>query len=218
MTDFDNSRRDEGTNPPPPPPPPGQYGYGAPGNQWPPGQGGYGGPTAPPPNVAEAAGVGPRFLARLVDFLILGVVSGIIGSTLVVGMMMNSNASMMSEYGIGRSTSNAANAVTSVISAVIALAYFTLMEANRGQTLGKMLFRLHTRGPGGGHPTMQEALKRNAFTAIPILGVIPFLGGLAGLLSLIAMVSIAVTINRNTATRQGWHDDFAGGTTVVRMS
>jgi uncharacterized RDD family membrane protein YckC len=105
-----------------------------------------------------------------------------------------------------------------VISALIALAYFTLMEANRGQTIGKMLLKLQTRGPGGGRPTTQEALRRNAFTAIPILGIIPVLGALAGLLSFIAMITIAVTISRNTVTRQGWHDDYAGGTTVMRTS
>ena len=182
------------------------------------GRGAYGN-AAPAPigGIGQPADLGPRFVARLLDFILLGVVSGIIGSTIVAGMLMGADASVFSTYGIGRSVSNAANAVTSVISALIALGYFTLMEANRGQTLGKMVLKLQTQGPGGGLPTMEAALRRNAFTAIPVLGVIPVLGALSGLLSLIAIITIAVTIHRNTSTHRGWHDDFAGGTTVVRI-
>jgi uncharacterized RDD family membrane protein YckC len=91
------------------------------------------------------------------------------------------------------------------------------MEFSRGQTLGKMLVRLQTQGPGGGRPTLGQALKRNAFTAIPVLGVIPYFGVISGLLNLLAVITIAVTISRNRTTRRGWHDDFAGGTTVVRL-
>jgi hypothetical protein len=80
-----------------------------------------------------------------------------------------------------------------------------------------MLLKLQTRGPDGGNPTFEQALKRNAFTAIGVLGIIPFMGFLAGLLSLAAVIMIAVTISNNTATRRGWHDDFAGGTQVVKI-
>ncbi len=111
----------------------------------------------------------------------------------------------------------AANAVSSVIGAVIALAYFTLMEANLGKTIGKMVMRLETRGPGGGHPTMEQALKRNAWTALGILGAIPFVGFVGGLLSLVAVITIAVTISNDRVSRHGWHDNFAGGTTVFRV-
>jgi uncharacterized RDD family membrane protein YckC len=167
--------------------------------------------------MGQPAGLGPRLVARLLDFILLGVVNGIVGSFIVAGVLMGSHAGMFSTWGVGRSTSYAVNAVSSVISAVIALGYFALMESTRGQTVGKMLMKLETRGPGGGRPTMEQALKRNAFTAIPVLGVIPVLGALSGLLSLIAVITIAVTIRRNTTTRRGWHDDFAGGTTVVRI-
>ncbi len=91
-----------------------------------------------------------------------------------------------------------------------------LLESSRGQTLGKMLLRIRTVGAGGGNPTTAEALKRNAWTAIGILGVVPMLGWIGNLLSLAAVIAIMVTISGNTATRQGWHDNFAGGTRVVR--
>jgi uncharacterized RDD family membrane protein YckC len=156
-------------------------------------------------------------VARLIDSVLVGLVTAILGSLVAAGLLFGSHVSLLSGWGWG-GTSRAGNAVSAVISAVLTLGYFTLMESRRGQTLGKMLFKLQTRGPGGGHPTTEQALKRNAFTAIPIIGAVPFLGTVSSLLSLIAVITIAVTIHRNTATHQGWHDDLAGGTTVVRIS
>jgi hypothetical protein len=63
---------------------------------------------------------------------------------------------------------------------------------------------------------MEEALKRNAWVALGILGVIPFLGFVGSLLSLVAVITIAVTISNDKMARHGWHDNFAGGTTVFR--
>ena len=128
-----------------------------------------------------------------------------------------SSAGSFSGWGMGSGASWAASAVASVVTAAITLAYFAFLESSRGQTVGKMLLKLETRGPTGGRPTMEQAVRRNAFTAIGVLGIIPFFGFLAGLLSLAAVIMIAVTINKNTETRRGWHDDFAGGTTVVKI-
>ena len=79
---------------------------------------------------------------------------------------------------------------------------------------------VHQAGDAGTRrrpPDNAGAVRRNAFTAIPVLGVIPVLGAYSGLLSLIAIITIAVTIRRDTTSHRGWHDDFAGGTTVVRV-
>ena len=44
-----------------------------------------------------------------------------------------------------------------------------------------------------------------------LLGVIPFIGGVLGsVLTLIAVIMIAVGINDDTVNRQAWHDHFAG--------
>ena len=130
--------------------PPGAEGQAGQWGQWQ--QPGAMPQPAPGPigRTGQPAGLGPRFVARLLDFVLLGVVSGIIGSLIVAGMWMGSNTGMFSTWGVGRGSSYAANAVSSVISAVIALGYFTLMESTRGQTVGKILLRLETRGPGGG--------------------------------------------------------------------
>lgn len=224
------------SGPPPgePTPPPGQSGL-PPGQSTPPGQGSYG--TAPPPppppppgwqpgmpppgqatgGIGQPADLLPRFVARLVDFLLLGFVQAVFVTFLVVGTLMGQNAGAMTGWGFDNNASWAAGAVSSVISAAVSLAYFSLLEAKRGQTVGKMVMNLQTRGPDGGRPTMEQAVKRNAFTAIGVLGAIPFLGAVSGLLSLAAVITIAVTINNDKVRRHGWHDDFAGGTTVFRI-
>ena len=69
---------------------------------------------------------------------------------------------------------------------------------------------LHVNGPGGAaKPTVQQSAVRNAFTLLPI---IPFVGGLLGV---IAILVIAVTINASP-TKQGKHDELAGGTQVLK--
>lgn len=206
---------DSTQNPPPPPeeprqPPP------------PPDQGSYH-PSAPPPTQPMSAptGVGlpadllMRFLARLIDFVLLGIVNVILVSVVIVGAIMGASSG-----GLGMSTGSsfAAGVVQSVLTAAIYLGYFAYLESSRGQTVGKMLLKLETRGPGGGRPTMEQAVKRNAFTAIGLIGIIPILGWfLSPLLSLVAFIMIAVTINNDNVNRQGWHDKFAGGTSVIKV-
>ena len=172
------------------------------------------GPTG---GIGQPADLGPRFVARLIDFILLAVVNGVLVSFVVVGIVMGSDAGSLTGWGVGNGAFLAANAVSSLLTAAISLAYFTLMESSRGQTVGKMVLKLETRGPGGGHPTVEQAFKRNAFVAIGVIGVIPFLGFISGLLSLAAVIMIAVTISNDAVARHGWHDDFAGGTTVVRV-
>lgn len=216
----------------PPPPPPGGYppqqpqgGYQQQGayQQQPP-QGGYqqqgAYQPAPPaygaaPNkVGQPAELLDRFLARLIDYVILFVANMIIVTFLVVGVIMQSQAGMMG-FGSG-------NFLTSLVSTVLIVAiylgYFAFMEASRGQTVGKMLMKLQTRGPAGGNPTMEQAIRRNIWVAISLLGVIPIIGGiLGGLGQLVAVILIAVGINSDTVGRRGWHDTFAGGTQVVKI-
>jgi uncharacterized RDD family membrane protein YckC len=199
-----------GTTPPPPPPP---GGWQQPGDMPPPVQGPTGG-------IGQPADLMPRFAARLIDFVLLAVVNGILVSLVVVGVLLDSDAGSLTGWGLASGNSYsawAASAVSTLVTAAITLGYFTVMESSRGQTVGKMLLKLETRGPGGGHPTVQEALKRNAFTVINVLGIVPFAGFIAGIASLVAVIMIAVTINNDTSTRRGWHDRFAGGTTVVRV-
>jgi uncharacterized RDD family membrane protein YckC len=120
-------------------------------------------------------------------------------------------------YSFGMSGNFAAGALTAIITSVIYLGYFTLMESRKGQTIGKMLLKLRTEGPDGSTPTTEQALKRNFWVALGILGVIPVIGGvIGGLAELAIMILIAVTIN-SSPTREGWHDKLAGGTRVIKI-
>lgn len=168
-------------------------------------------PPPPPPGGpsgggdGQAADVGIRLGAKLIDGLLVGFVYAILITPLMVGLLF-ADASVTGGFGFGFSVGGW---LTSVVSAVVFIGYFAVMESYRGQTVGKMLLNLRVEGSGGGLPTMEEAIRRNAWIG---LSVIPFLGGLA---QLAAAIAIAVTISQSM-TKQGWHDDFAGGTQVVR--
>lgn len=100
--------------------------------------------------------------------------------------------------------------VTGLFTGVLMFVYFVAMEVTQGRTLGKMLLGLSVRGAGGAaKPDFKQSAIRNAWTLLP---VIPYVGGLLGV---IAIVVIAVTIN-SSPTKQGKHDEMAGGTQVVK--
>ena len=96
------------------------------------------------------------------------------------------------------------------MTALLGFAYFVFLESSRGQTFGKQLLGLRTVGAAGGNPTQAEAAKRNAFL---LLNILPILGGF---LVLVAYIVIAVTIN-SSPTKQGKHDEIAGGTQVISV-
>lgn len=186
----------------PPPPPPG---------------GGY--QPAPPPMTGarisgQPADVGVRLLARLIDYIILSIVLTVI-NVLVISAIWNTSGG--SSFVMNNSNSYAANAVFGVVAALLYLGYFSLMESGQGRTLGKMILKLQTRGVNGGKPTSEEAVRRNIWVATSILAVIPVIGAWTGsVLELVAVIAIIVTVSQSP-TKQGWHDQFAGGTSVVRL-
>jgi len=165
--------------PPPPPPPAGAMAPGMAGAAYGPGQ---------PGNLLD------RFLARLIDGIIVGIPYWII-----YVIMMSATSYFLGLFFSG------------IVLAAIALGYFGYLESNRGQTIGKQVMKLKTVGPDGhSNPTMNEAIKRNIWYAF---GIVPILGGLAELASVIL---IAVNINSDPQ-RQHWFDKFAGGTKVIKV-
>lgn len=192
-----------------PPPPPEQD----PAGSAPPPASPYGAPAPPPP----AAPTGPRpgelldrFLARLIDYVILIVVAAIINTVLLVGVFGLRGGAL----GMGGSFTFAA--LSAVITTVIYLGYFAFMESNSGKTVGKMAMKLRVEGENGGKPTLEQAVKRNIWMALPLLGVVPIVGGLiGGLGELVAVILIAVGINNDPVRRQPWTDKFAS-TQVIK--
>ena len=167
-----------GSGYPPPPNPYGQTGGYYPGYP----QVGYGYASNP-------GGLGVRFGARVIDGLLVGIVSGLLAA------LFRASDNIM---------------VTGLFTGLLMFVYFVAMEVTQGRTVGKMLLGLHVRGPAGApKPDFRQSAIRNAFTLLPI---IPFVGGLLGV---IAIIVIAVTIG-NSPTKQGKHDELAGGTQVVK--
>ncbi|GAY16036.1 RDD family protein [Mycobacterium sp. shizuoka-1] len=100
--------------------------------------------------------------------------------------------------------------VAGVLVALLPFAYFVGFEVSQGWTPGKKLLGLQVHGPGGaGKPTAQQSAIRNSFM---LLSLIPWVGWLLGLA---AEIVIGVTINKSP-TKQGKHDELAGGTQVVK--
>lgn len=169
-------------------------------------------PPPPAPQFPPSAPVGARpgelldrFLARLIDGILVGIVAWLLAIILITGIVFTNGSGYV------------AGAVSSVIFSALFLGYFAFMESSRGQTVGKQLMKLRVEGPQGGHPTMEQAIKRNIFMAVSLLQIIPVIGGLlSGVASLAAWIYAAVTINNDTVARQGWHDKFAGGTRVIK--
>ena len=153
------------------------------------GQYGYPGSYPPPGGGQQPGGLGLRFAARIIDGLIVAIVGGII----VYAIGMSSNV-----------------LITGLFSGLLMFVYFVAMEVTQGGTLGKKLLGLSVHGPGGAaKPDAKQSAIRNSWTLLPI---IPYLGGL---LAVIAYVIIAVTIN-SSPTKQGKHDELAGGTQVLK--
>lgn len=196
--------------PGPPTPPPGPPGPPTP----PPGGGGFPGgvPGGQPAGVPRPGELLNRFLARLIDHVLLGVVYVpiyIVLSAIIYTGFSNS----FGEYFIFYT-------LTAIVQAALYLGYFSFLESNRGQTVGKMIMKLRTFGPDGvSNPTMQQAVKRNVYSALGVLSIIPFIGWffLGWAAPLAAMVYIAITLNSDQPRHQGWHDKFAGGTQVMQI-
>jgi uncharacterized RDD family membrane protein YckC len=179
------------TPPPPPPPPPAGASYG----------------TAPTGAPAPGVGIGQpgslmdRFLARLLDSVIVG-----LPTVIVVSVLGAVSGSWL-----------VANLIAGVLYAGAYLGYFAYFESNRGAGIGKQVLKLRVEGPGGGLPTMEQAVRRNIWLGAFILYVIPIFGPLfGGLLILAAEILIAVQINSDPQ-RQHYFDKLAGGTKVVKV-
>ena len=197
--------------PGPPTPPPGPPGPPGPPTPPPGGAPGGGFPGAQPAGVPRPAELTNRFLARLIDHVILWVIWIVLYFILSAIFLGGFDDSIIEWLLFG--------IILSVLVAVVFVGYFAVLESNRGQTVGKMVMKLKTVGPDGvSNPTMEQAARRNAFYALLLVGIIPIAGYfLAWLAILGAMIFIAVTLNNDQPNHQGWHDKFAGGTQVKQI-
>ncbi|MCS7313728.1 MAG: RDD family protein, partial [Acidobacteria bacterium] len=159
-------------------------------------------PATPPPLHRAAAapvvavefplaGVGVRFLALIVDGLIVGLPGTVIGVPMV--FLMQASTEMMSLALIGI-------ALSILLAFILALWNDVYLPATRGYSLGKRMLGLRIHTVDGQSPIgMGKALVR--FLSRFLSGMCLYLGYLWALFD---------------ARRQTWHDKFAG-TVVVRV-
>lgn len=159
---------------PPPPPPPSAH-EGAPG-------GAPDGAWSSPQSSGQFGGLGKRFLARIIDGLIIGIPVAII---LIFGLNLSAQGFLYT-------------ALTSLIN----LGYFIWLETSQGGTIGKRLLGMKVTDEAGAAITPEQSFKRNWWL---LLSIIPVIGGLAGLG---VAIYIAVTISSDNRN-QGFHDKMA---------
>jgi uncharacterized RDD family membrane protein YckC len=136
------------------------------------------------------ATLGKRFLARLVDGLVLFVPTLAISLPIAGGLA------------IGSSNTGTRAFIAGVVSVGLSFAYNVVLESSQGRTIGKRALGLEVRA-GDGLPTPTQAAKRNLYM---LLSAVP--GGIGGLLSIGSAIGIAVTISRDPYGR-GAHDRYA---------
>lgn len=159
-------------------------------------------PPSEPPFGAQApqlvpVGPWPRLGARVIDGLVLFIPNAVLAAVLT-------DDTTTSFGGVGSE-----DLLYLLVSTLLGFGYAVWLEASRGQTVGKMALGFKVVGPDGRVPATDVAARRNAWL---LLGLVPILGGL---LSFVVAIAIGVTI-ANDPFKRGTHDNFAGGSAVVR--
>jgi uncharacterized RDD family membrane protein YckC len=145
--------------------------------------------TGPPVATGDVHVTGRRVLAIIVDGLVLGVLFWVM--SLIFGTSSAEGGMASASLGI----------LGTLLYAILAFAYFTLLEGNRGQTLGKMLLGIKVvREDNGEVPGLGAAAIR---TVLRLIDVLPFA-------YLVGYISILITSKNQ---RLG---DMAANTLVVR--
>lgn len=169
-------------------------------------QGGF-----PPPGypvVSPYPGAGARFGALVLDYLVVGVIVGIIGAFIVWNDVVEWINALERWDGYGDAPDLDAGKFTlvGILSIVIWFLYRVGMETTRGQTLGKMALKMKVVDVDGQVPTLQASLLRNSWYLISCaLSFIPFLGWIA---NIGIPVAVAITLSNNTY-RQSFTDSWA---------
>jgi uncharacterized RDD family membrane protein YckC len=161
-----------------------------------------GGPGVPGAPGLEYAGVGTRFVAYLVDGILLVIVAGIIVAPITVALGRAGAGSLLGSL---------------LVLAIDALYFAGLWASEWRATLGMRLFRMQIGNAMDGRKlTYGQALKRwVAFgTWLPALIIEPRLAGLASLALFVWFIALLIT-TASSPTRQGLHDRFAE-TAIVR--
>jgi uncharacterized RDD family membrane protein YckC len=150
-------------------------------------EGGYapGWGQSPLPTGGRPASVGKRTGALLLDSIGIGIVVNVV--------------LLPTQLGIGDTY------IRSIIIAIAAIAYFSLMEAGSGQTIAKRLLGIRVVSEDGSPLTLQQALMRRV--PFYVGSVIPT--ALGGLITFGLLLGILITAIQEQTAHQGLHDKWA---------
>lgn len=141
------------------------------------------------------ASVGPRAAAALIDAVILGIV---VGTPLTILFGHRYATSTATNHSVGYTSSNP---LTFVLWLAIGILYFTIFEATKGATIGKLILHLRVRNVDGTVIDWKASALRNLVRVVDgIPFFIPYLVG-------------AITAWGNTTHQR--LGDKAAGTVVV---
>lgn len=170
-------------------------------------------PPTRPDIPGELASIGQRFLARLLDVVVLAIPTVIVAAPLFarIGREMTNRDLPSDPTEIQRRLSGSFLRFT-LLALLLSALYEVVLTATRGQTLGKMALRIRVVRADGGLPDWGPAAVRWVVPAIPgLLNRLPVIGSLMGLVTLLIYLW-AIWDDR----KQGLHDKSAG-TFVVRV-
>lgn len=171
----------------------------------------------PVSTAGQPGDLGTRFIAKLIDWVLLGIVFGIVMAIASSIFWRGVFSPGFFDGGFGGRLF-LYNLVLGILFAGLSLGYFAFMESSRGQTVGKMVMKLRVQTADGSNPSMENAVKRNIYMALYVGYLIPVVGSaIVGLGLLAATIYIAITINNDTQLRRGWHDQL-GNTQVVKTA
>jgi uncharacterized RDD family membrane protein YckC len=134
---------------------------------------GYQAPRSYVPYVAPPyQGVAIRFVAILIDTIIIAIIGGILSAPFNALAVITNSAS-------GTVTVSLANAIGGLVSLAVFVLYFTLLEGHYGQTVGKMAVRIKVVREADGAPiSYSEAAVRTILRFLDFIPyVIPYLLG-----------------------------------------
>ena len=187
---------------------------------WAPPPEAYAGPAG---STLEYAGALPRFVAWLVDGLILGIIGFFLLAGAFVLFAGTIDWSEIARPGITRTGALETGTLfigiiaASVVGALIELGYFVFFWTSGAKaTLGMRLLRLQVANAADGATlTTSQAVRRWIALGqwISLLTYVPILGAFAGLVQLVWYLVVLFT-TVSSPTKQGVHDRFAGSVVV----
>lgn len=148
-------------------------------------------------DVVRPAGVGKRVGAYIIDTMIVALTISVLALAGLDGGLVPATP---------EGTDAGSTYISGMVFAALTLAYFVIMEAATGQTLGKRLLRIRATMADGSDMTLEAAFKRRVLFFI---GAVVPVAGIANLIGFAVPLTALVTAIQDQTMHQGFHDRWA---------